>query len=608
MKLSFFRPTGIAKIFSSNSLKYVWRRVHMIFSHRTIQKLASDKRKLVIVAVLAALAGCEGTCSGGGGTIIPRRVSLLEAPNVPHVLQAEPAVSFFGGEESVVWVVCHNDSTHRGDGDPNASGITCESQDQSREFSVRVPVTGQAPFATGEPIPATDPTLAKDPSDPNVVWLAAIMNWDAGLGGKRMSIGVAKLVRDPATGAVTVNEPNPGIFGDTHRMVAITGGNVEGPKDSESGPIPDRPFFAIDPTSENGNHAQYIAYYQNDNSFRDQNQQPQRRGRIMVIRRNSERDLFWSPPVVVRANGIETDGEGWAFDNESYQFQAPQLAIRPGTHEVGIAFIRFQFRGDSNAFVTLHNDGFAGNSIFYFFGVSGDRARSGWQANSVTSTAKAGRTSTAPLSAVVPTSTTPTPTLLPISETFTAVPYPVLAFDEAFRRWVILFTTSGTPQTPASTGKWELHSTFSIDDGATWSPPIQVNNSPPFSENESRNVVFPALGFDSFSRRLTAGYLESNDREDRSWRPVINFSSNGGDSWSRPHDIISPSGPRGSRMLEYGWGGHWAGITRAGFFGDYTGLANFRGTVFFAWTESRDSTREAAVMDVWGAEVRFADE
>jgi len=556
--------------------------------------LAFKKRKFALIAILVAVAGCNGRCGGGGGVILPQRISVLEAPNPPHVLQAEPAVSFFGAQGDPFWVVCHNDSTHRGDNNPNASGITCECQDQRREFSVRIVVTGQAPFATGDPIPATDPTLAKDPVDPNVVWLAAIMNWDTLGIGKRKSIGIAKLARDAGSGTVTVNEPNPGVSGDAHRMVAIGGTNIEGPINADNGPSPDRPFIAIDPTAEDGNHAQYIAFFQNDNSFRDQNQVPQRRGRIMVTRRNSERDRFWSEPVVVRADMVETNSDGWALDNDSYQFQAPQLAIRPSTHEVGIAFTRFQMLGDPQANTTLDNQDFVGNPIFYFFGVSGDRARTGWTARSVTSMARAGRINSGP-------ATSP----------FTAAPYPVLAFDEAFNRWVIAFSTSGTTRTPADTGKWEVDSTFSAD-GSTWSPPIQINNSPRFPSDAPRNALFPSIAFALQPRRLTVGYLESNDISDRTWRPVVNFSSTGGDSWGPPHEIIGASAPRGSRLGEYTWGGHWAGFSRAGFFGDYTGLANFGGRVFFAWPESRDSTSTAttstAVIDVWGAEITLADD
>lgn len=563
------------------------RRVKAFISPKAFLRLAVKKRRFALLAMLLVAAGCNGRCSGGG-VILPRRVSVAEAPNTAHVLQAEPAVSFFGGQSNPFWIVCHNDGTHRGDADPNASGITCESQDQRHEFSLSIPVTGQAPFATGDPIPSTDPTLARDPSDPNVVWLAAIMDWDTLAVGKRQSIGVAKLVRDPATGAVTLNEPDPGAGGDAHRMVPIAGTNIEGPVNANNGPSPDRPFIAIDPTEENGGHNQYIAFFQNDNSTFDQNQVRQRRGRIMVTHRN-DHDRFWSNPVVVRAEGVDADADGFALDNDSFQFLSPQIAIRPGTHEVGVAFVRFQFSGDPEANITLDNMEFIGNPISYFFGISADRASTAWTARSVTSSARAGNVNTGPA-----------------TTQFTAAPYPALAFDEAFSRWVIVFTTTGTPRTPADTGNWELDSTFSTD-GSSWSAPIQVNNSPRLASDSSRNAVFPALAFDSQARRLTAGYLESNDVSERTWRPVINFSSNGGDSWEPAHEVITASEPRGARRGEYTWGGHWAGSSRAGFFGDYTGLANFHGSVFFAWTESRESTPSTAVMDVWGAEINLSD-
>lgn len=545
------------------------------------------KRRIVIIATLMIATGFDGRCGRGGGVISPSRISVLETAGSAHVLQAEPTVSFFGAEGTPIWIICHNDSTHRGADNPNASGITCESQNQRREFSVRVVVTGQAPFATNEPVPSTDPALAKDPVDPNTVWLAAIMNWDS-IAGKRSSIGVAKLVRDPATGAVTVNEPNPGVFGDSHRMVPIGGTNIEGPVNANNGPSPDRPFIAIDPTAENGNHAQYIAFFQNDNSHVDQNQTRQRRGRIMVTHRNSPDNRFWSDPVVVRANTVPTDSDGWALDNDSYQFLSPQLAIRPSTHEVGIAFTRFQFHGDPQANITLDNSGFVGNPIFYFFGISPDRARTGWSVRSVTSTARAGVIDTGPA-----------------TSRFTAAPYPVLAFDAAFNRWLIVFPTSGTARTPVDTGKWELVSSFS-EDGSSWSPPIQVNNSPRFGADNPRSVVFPSITFDPQARRLTVGYLETNDVSDRTWRPVINFSSTGGDSWGPSHVLLAASQPRGSRLGEYTWQGHWANSSRAGFFGDYTGLASARGWVLFAWPESREST-STAVIDVWGAETNLSD-
>jgi hypothetical protein len=539
----------------------------------------------MLVVATSGFDRCEG-----GGVTTPQRISALESANAPHVLQAEPAVSFFGGQGSPIWVVCHNDSTHRGDPHPNASGITCEIQDQRREFSMRVVVNGFSPFPTSDPFPATDPTLAKDPTNPNLLWLAAIMNWDTVAGGKRTSLGVAKLVRNPTTREVVVSDPNPGPGGDTHRMIPIWGTGIEGPSQSSNGPVPDRPFMAIDPTpDELGHHSQYIAFFQNDNSLRDQNQFGRGRGRIMVTRRDSDQERFWSAPVVVRATGVETDTDGWAIDNDAYQFLSPQLAIHPRTHQVGITFVRFQLQGDSGANVTLDNSEFVGRRIFYFVGVSPDRARTGWSVLGIGWVATAGNINMGP-------ATFPSPS------TFTAAPYPALAFDGAFNRWVLVYPTL----TQANTGHWELDSTFSAD-GSVWSTPVKVNTSPSFSLSGPRNAVFPSLAFDPQARRLTVGYLESNDIAERTWRPLISFSSNGGNSWGPPHEIVAASSPRGSRLREYGWGGHWEGSSRAGFFGDYTGLTNSGGTVFFAWTESRDST-STSIMDVWGAESTLSDE
>ncbi|HXQ35550.1 MAG TPA: hypothetical protein VN843_16145, partial [Anaerolineales bacterium] len=173
MKLSPFNQNngGNRSCRSSKSPLHIRSRVAIAPCRSWSLRSAFKEKRIFIIATLMITAGFDGRCSGGGGIISPSRVSVLETAGSSHVLQAEPTVSFFGAAGTPIWIICHNDSTHRGADNPNASGITCESQNQRREFSVRVVVTGQAPFATNEPVPSTDPTLAKDPVDPNTVWL-----------------------------------------------------------------------------------------------------------------------------------------------------------------------------------------------------------------------------------------------------------------------------------------------------------------------------------------------------------------------------------------------------------------------------------------------------
>jgi hypothetical protein len=525
----------------------------------------------------------------GGTTTVPRRVSAVESSQTRRVSQSEPTVSFFGSPTNPFWVVCHNDSTNRGTGGPDASGITCEaSPGAGGPFSDPIVIRGQAPFAAGDPLPSTDPWLAKDPANPSVVWLVGLMTWDSATAGRRRSVGVAKLVRDPDTGNVTVHEPSPGLLGDSGRMVPVAANDVEGPVDATKGPTPDRPTIAIDPSpDQNGRHAQYIAFFQNDNST-----QPNR-GRLLVMRRDSPAARFWSSPVVVRAAGVAVDSSGFTGDQDRFQFQAPQLFVRPATHAVGIAFIRLQLQGeiDPDTPVNISNADSIGNQISYFFGVSPDGARSPWEAREAVRT-RAGAVDTG-FSGTDSTRAT----------RFSAVPYPTLAFDESTTRWVLAVLGSGTTRTPVHTGKWELEAVTSEDDGLNWSQPVTVSQSALFAGDNPRNNIFPAMCFDPQARRVALGYMESVDVGDRGWQPLVSYSNTAGRSWTSADRLMDPPTElRGARPEEYSWEGHWAGSTRPGYVGDYTSIACAGGRVFFAWTDFRERNNDPPPMDVFGAE------
>ena len=555
---------------------------------------------LALAVATTAVGGCPPGLHIGGGTSLDIKISDTEQLSGPHVAQAEPAVAFFGDPAARLWVTCYNDDTHRGDAQPAASGITCALTDGQR-VTQRVAIVGQAPFGSGDPYPATDPSLSRDPIDANTVWLSAVMFWNSATAGRRISIGIGRLVFSPVSRRMELDEPSPGCCGDAHRMVPIAGTKIES---SLSETIPDRPQIAIDPTPDaQGNHAQYLVFYQDD--------RVNHQGRIAVARRDDSTVRFWSEAVPVLAENLGHDPNGYVPDQainptsmDLAFFQAPQITVHPTDHSVAVAYSRVgeDPNPPTDADPTIRNNS-VGPPIQYFFGVSHDSAHTQWTAFDV-----AARSLTPPPNfaaegrVVVGFSNATT------NRSFPAVPYPVIAFDQSNANWVAVVTHAQLDDFQGPTPFWQLSSVHSSDDGQSWSTPVALPTSTPRSfSNQLGNVAFPAMAYDTTVHRLVVGFLQSTSTTGQLWQPEVVTSLDGGGTWTPTLPVAPPSEPVPARLIGtelYSWGGFWAGSARAGYFGDYTGITVANGVIWYAWADSRDSWPTQGVIDVWAAEVR----
>ncbi len=505
-------------------------------------------------------------------------------------LEASPAVSFFTDSSGLpFWVVCHNDTTHRGDPQPNASGITCDTLKPSRMAFTSNVIKYQQIWSTIEPYVDGDPQLARDPGNPNVVWIVASINWlNWGTNYSMSSIAVGRLVRDPATGLVKVCDGTTGpVSTCSANLTPIGSGVATGPTNPNKGPRSMFPTIAIDPHADaSGAFHQYIAFLNADHSTGVDRQ------RIVLLERDMSVSFGWSaamppvPPALPDPANWTTDANGWNTVAGNVRFWRPQLAVQPDNHQVGVTYARLVTLQAANGFI--HNDGSIGTAMFNYLSVW-DPVSHYTAARDLTPGATAGS---------IRNGDATDPALQ-----FSAVPYVAIAAGNALERtWHVV--ASQQQAFAPDPRRWDA-TYFSTPDGTQSGKPHHLVNEGPGGQ-PMKSLIFPALAVSPTNGPqsvVTIGYLTSLDDSQRAWNAIAISSSNAGASFAPAVASVgagAPFTPAPTTGGDYSWGGSWGGTPSPGYFGYWTGLAAFGTRAQFAWTDSRRGSR---LIEVWGSEL-----
>jgi len=136
----------------------------------------------------------------------------------------------------------------------------------------------------------------------------------------------------------------------------------------------------------------------------------------------------------------------------------------------------------------------------------------------------------------------------------------------------VVWANLGTPPPGNNSGNdMDVYLISSVNDGTTWSAPIKVNQD---AAGLGKEHYFPWVTCDPSTGDVSViFYDDRNVVNDSQVEVFVATSSDGGSTWSdfRVSDTPFTPAPIG-------------GITAAGYFGDYIGIASRRGTVYPVWT------------------------